>query len=105
VRYAYNPAVAEKLHLIHVEIFGQTYAVRGGTDSHYIEELAAYVDKQMREVSRAGGAVDTLKIAVLAALNIADERFQLLARVADIDQSTRQRVERLVSELTSALGE
>ena len=97
--------MAEKLHLIHVEIFGQTYAVRGGTDSRYIEELAAYVDNQMREVSRAGGAVDTLKIAVLAALNIADERFQLVARVSDIDQATRQRVDRLVSELTAALGE
>jgi cell division protein ZapA len=97
--------VAEKLHLIHVEIFGQTYAVRGGADSRYIEELAAYVDGQMREVSRVGGAVDTLKIAVLAALNIADERFQLLSRVSDIDQATRQRVDRLVSELTAALGE
>jgi cell division protein ZapA len=96
--------MAEKAHLIHVEIFGQTYAVRGGADSRYIEELAAYVDKQMREVSRAG-VVDTLKIAVLAALNIADERFQLQSRVSEIDEATRQRVERLVSELTSALGE
>jgi cell division protein ZapA len=86
--------MADKPHLIHVEIFGQTYAVRGGADPRYIEELAAYVDKQMREVSRGGAAVDTLKIAVLAALNIADERFQLQARVAG-----------LVSELSSALGE
>jgi cell division protein ZapA len=90
--------------LIHVEIFGQTYAVRGGADPRYIEELAAYVDKQMREVSR-GGVVDTLKIAVLAALNIADERFQLLSRASDADEATRQRLERLVSELNSALGE
>jgi cell division protein ZapA len=97
--------MAEKPHLIHVEIFGQTYPVRGGADSRYIEELAAYVDKQMREVSRAGGAVDTLKIAVLAALNIADERFQLQAKLSQGDDATRQRVERLVSELNSALGE
>ena len=96
--------MADKPQLIHVEIFGQTYAVRGGADPRYIEELAAYVDKQMREVSRAG-VVDTLKIAVLAALNIADERFQLQSRVSEVDEATRQRVERLVSELTSALGE
>jgi cell division protein ZapA len=97
--------MADKPHLLHVEIFGQTYAVRVGTDPRYIEELAAYVDKQMREVSRAGGAVDTLKIAVLAALNIADERFQLQAKVADGDEATRRRVEKMVSELASALGE
>ena len=96
--------MAEKPQLIHVEIFGQTYAVRGA-DPRYIEELAAYVDKQMREVSGAGGAVDTIKIAVLAALNIADERFQLQARVADGDEATRRRVEKLASDLGSALGE
>jgi cell division protein ZapA len=97
--------VAEKPQLIHVEIFGQTYAVRGGADPRYIEQLAAFVDKQMREVSRAGGAVDTLKIAVLAALNIADERFQLESRVADGDEAVRARAEKLASLLDNALGE
>jgi cell division protein ZapA len=97
--------VAEKPQLIHVEIFGQTYSVRGGENSRYLEELAAYVDKQMREISRAGGVVDTLKIAVLAALNIADERFQLQAKVADGDEAIRRRAERIASELAAALGE
>ena len=63
-------------NLVHVEIFGQTYTVRAGTDAGYVQKLAAYVDSQMAEVSRAAGAVDSVRIAVLAALNIADELFR-----------------------------
>jgi cell division protein ZapA len=98
--------VAEKpQQLIQVEIFGQTYSVRGGEDPRYLEELAAYVDKQMREISRAGTAVDTLKIAILAALNIADERFQLQSKVANGDEAARRWAEKIATELASALGE
>lgn len=97
--------MAEKPNLIQVEIFGQTYSVRGGADPRYLEELAAYVDKQMREVSRSSGAVDTLRIAVLAALNIADERLQLQSQVSQGDEAARRRAEKLASELTSVLDE
>jgi cell division protein ZapA len=69
--------MAEAPNLVHVEIFGQSYAVRAGADPAYVERLARYVDDQMREVSRGSGAVDSVRIAVLAALNIADEYFRL----------------------------
>src|SRR6266480_4150399 len=52
---------------VHVEIFGQTYTVKAGADPGYVEELAAHVDAQMREVSRTAGAVDSVRVAVLAA--------------------------------------
>lgn len=65
--------MADKGNLVHVEIFGQSYALRGGDDPAYIERLAAYVDQQMHEVGKMAGAVDSVRIAVLAALNIADE--------------------------------
>ena len=68
---------AEKPNLVHVEIFGQTYALNAGADAAYVETLAAHVDAQMREVGKAAGAVDSLRVAVLAALNIADECFRL----------------------------
>ena len=67
--------MAEKRGLVQVEVFGQTYPLRGA-DPAYLEALAAYVDEQMREVSRKGAAVDSVRIAVLAALNIADEAFR-----------------------------
>ena len=58
---------------IEVEIFGQTYNVRGDGDPNYLTELARYVDARMREVAAEVTTVDPTKIAILAALNIADE--------------------------------
>ena len=57
----------------------------------------------MREVSRVSGAVDTLRIAVLAALNLADETFQLRARGQEGEQLLRRRAASLAQELGSAL--
>ena len=56
-----------------VEIFGQTYNVRGEGDPDYLTELARFVDSRMREVAAQVATVDPMKIAILAALNIADE--------------------------------
>jgi cell division protein ZapA len=56
-----------------VEIFGQTYNVRGEGDPEYLAELARFVDTRMREVAAEVATVDPVKIAILAALNIADE--------------------------------
>ncbi|MFP5247910.1 MAG: cell division protein ZapA [Thermoanaerobaculia bacterium] len=56
-----------------VEIFGQTYNVRGQGDPDYLAELARFVDTRMREVAAQVATVDPMKIAILAALNIADE--------------------------------
>ena len=104
--------MADKPSLIHVEIFGQTYAVKPGTDPLYVEKLAAFVDEQMKDVSRATGAVDSVRIAVLAALNLADECFRLRkelddsqGRAASVDHSHDERVKRLARTLGSALGE
>lgn len=57
---------------IAVDIYDQVYHLRG-TDPAYIERLAAMVDAKMRAVSAHGGTVDSLRVAVLAALNITDE--------------------------------
>jgi cell division protein ZapA len=72
--------------VVHVEIHGHQYPIRSGLDPIYVAELAAYVDEKMRVASRETSAGDTLKIAVLAALNIADECFR--ARANDQDQRT-----------------
>jgi cell division protein ZapA len=71
---ATEPPAAEptQSQSIAVEIYDQIYHLRG-TDPVYIERLAAMVDAKMRAVSAHGNTVDSLRVAVLAALNIADE--------------------------------
>jgi len=59
-----------------VTIYGRTYQLRGSDDPAYLHELADKVDEKMREVVEATGTADTLKVAILAALNLADECFQ-----------------------------
>ena len=62
---------------IRVEIYNQTYSIRSDGDNEYITNLAEYVDQKMREISSGTMTVDSLKVAILAALHIADEYYQL----------------------------
>ena len=72
-----------------VDIYDQVYQLRG-TDPEHIERLAAMVDKKMRAVSAHGATVDSLRVAVLAALNIADELVALRARFDALNGSLNQ---------------
>jgi len=72
-----------------VEIYDQVYQLRG-TDAAYIEKLAGIVDAKMRAVSAHGATVDSLRVAVLAALNIADELVALRARYDTLNGSLNQ---------------
>jgi cell division protein ZapA len=97
--------VAKKGEHVEVEIFGQSYSVRAGKEAGYIESLARYVDEQMREVSRGTSTVDSLKIAVLAALNIADELHRKRAAAGDDTQRLLERASALSAELDGVLEE
>jgi cell division protein ZapA len=72
-----------------VEIYDQVYQLRG-VDQAYIERLANVVDSKMRAVSQHGATVDSLRVAVLAALNIADELLTLRARYDTLAGSMEQ---------------
>ncbi len=60
-----------------VKIFGQEYSIKGDGDEEYITGLAAYVDDRMRDISANNKSIDTTKVAMLAAINIAHELFKL----------------------------
>lgn len=72
-----------------VEIYDQIYQLRG-TDPEHIQRLAEVVDKKMRAVSAHGATVDSLRVAVLAALNIADELLALRTRFDALSGSLNQ---------------
>ena len=81
--------------VVHVDIHGQRYAVRSDLDPAYISELAAYVDEKMQLAASEVQSGESMRVAVLAALNIADELFtarlesgeaRWLAKTADIER-------------------
>jgi len=89
---------------VRVEIFDQPYNLRG-TDPDYIFRLAEFVDAKMRAVSEQTSTVDSLRLAVLAALNIADE-YHLLKRKYDaISKDMNQRTSSLEDALDEVLKE
>lgn len=67
----------KKKNKIHVDIYGQNYTIVGQASPHHMRMVASYVDNKMRQISEAGARLDSTKIAVLSAVNIADEYFKL----------------------------
>jgi cell division protein ZapA len=86
-----------------IEIFDQTYHIAGDLEPKYVEQLAAYVDEKMREVARSTGTVDSVKVAVLAALAIADELHSLRQGRDDRREELRERAERCLKLVERAL--
>ena len=62
--------------VISVEIYGQRYPIRSTLDPEYVAQLANYVDEKMRAAYESTPTTDSLRLAVLAALNVADELFR-----------------------------
>ena len=89
---------------VRVEIYDQSYNLRG-TDPEYINKLAEFVDLKMRTVAEQTQTVDSLRLAVLAALNIADEYHLLKKKYDAIAQDYRLNADRLSSALDEALGD
>lgn len=88
---------------IDVEIFGSVYHVRGEQDSEYLRKLADVVDGKMREISHHLPVVDSGKIAILAALNLADELLQCNNQQQGERVAMMEKVEELTGVLTEAL--
>lgn len=80
-----------------VRIHNQTYQVRSDGDPEYIKTLAGYVDGRMKEVFESTPAVDSLKVAVLAALSIADDYFTLKEERDLIDSTLAEKSERIAT--------
>jgi cell division protein ZapA len=76
---------------IKVEIYDQAYTVRSDGDPDYLKELADYVDQRMREISSGTLTVDSRKVAILAALYIADELHQLKKNHEQADEQLATR--------------
>jgi cell division protein ZapA len=95
---------AENDNSIRVEIYDESYHLRG-TDPAYIQRLADLVDTKMRAIAQHTSTVDSLRVAVLAALNLADDYFQLQRRQEGIEREYLGRANHLGRALDSALND
>jgi len=89
--------------VVHVEVNGQRYPIRSTLDPIYVQELAAYVDRKLRIAFDSAPSSDTLGLAILAALNIADEFFRARDSQLQVDGSVAARAGELERMVDSAL--
>jgi cell division protein ZapA len=85
--------------VISVEIHGQRYPIRSTLDPEYVAQLATYVDEKMRAASDSTPTGDSLRLAVLAALNVADELF----RCRDVNRTRTGELAQRAGELERIL--
>jgi cell division protein ZapA len=88
---------------VKVQIYGESYAIRTSDDARRIKSLADDVDRRMREIAQATSTVDSLKVAILAALHIAEELHEARQALSAYDQELVERSERCAAELDLVL--
>ena len=88
---------------VKVQIFGQTYSIQGELEGKYVQKLAKYVDEKMHEIADVTKTVDTQKVAVLAALAIADELHSMQRDRSGSEELLREQAERCLTLVERAL--
>jgi cell division protein ZapA len=89
--------------LVPVEILGQRFPVRSTLDERYVQDLASYVDEKMRAAEDVTPGSDALRVALVAALNLADELFRARGLGDETLPALAARVERLERLIDQAL--
>ncbi|MBD3380785.1 MAG: cell division protein ZapA [candidate division Zixibacteria bacterium] len=78
--------MSDKNQSVKVVIYGEDYPIRGDGDLEQIKSIAAYVDKKMREIGERSYNKSPKDVAILAALNIASELFELREKEQELVQ-------------------
>ena len=94
-----------------IKVYGKTYQIKADAAAVEPKELADYVDSKMHELARGVAKTSTLDLAVLTALNIAQELFALRKELesaqqvsAEQEEATARRLEALSRQVESALS-
>ncbi|MCD4702446.1 MAG: cell division protein ZapA [Candidatus Aegiribacteria sp.] len=88
-----------------VNIFGREYTIRGAGSPAYIAEIAHYVDMKMRQMTDNATMASTTKVAIFAALNIADELYQKRDKYEELEESQSSEVTHLADRIEQVLSE
>jgi cell division protein ZapA len=88
-----------KERLVDIKVFGQTYTVKTDTEEDHIQEVARYVNEKMDEVLKKTRSVSTMNVAILTALNIADdllrEKERRIALLREIETKSKELAEKI----------
>jgi cell division protein ZapA len=88
---------------VKVQIFGQVLPIQGDLDEEYMQKLAEYVDAKMRAIVDMTPTVDTQKVAILAAMAIADELHSLRKERGEREELLKEQAERCLTLVERAL--
>ena len=86
---------------VRVQIFGSEYRIASETDPEHIRKVASYIDQKMREVASALALRTRSTVAVLTAVNLADELFKIEEEGRRIDQISREKADQLTDSVNS----
>jgi cell division protein ZapA len=89
---------------VQIEIFGQTYIIKGQDDPAYIRELAAFIDGKMRDVQKGTGTFDPHRVAILTALTISDELYRLRGQLDELERTAEQAAGKLLDLTESVMN-
>lgn len=84
-----------------VEIFGERYTIQGDSEESYMKELARFVDKMMLDVADNAKVISRPQIAILAAINIAHELFQLRQRLKETEETIEKKTTAIIKSIES----
>lgn len=82
-----------------IQIYGKTYSLKSSSDQVSTEEVAAYVDAKMRELAEVRSKTSSADLAVLAALNIAQELMELQKQTHANDKAQEEKIGRMLESL------
>ncbi len=91
-------------NVLKVRIYGAEYAIRGPSDANYVKAIAEYVDNKMREVDKNVRVDSSLKVAILATLNITDELFKERKEKEEIRIQLEDKIKKLNNYIDQQLS-
>ncbi len=93
-----------KERLVEIRVFGQTYTVKTDAEEDYIQEVAKYVNEKMEEVLKKTKSVSTLNVAILTALNIADDLLKEKEKRTTLLREVEAKSKDLVEKIDIKIG-
>ncbi len=100
-----GPATGDEPRVVTVEIMGQRFAIRSSLDTEYVNRLASYVDQKIQVATEHSTGGDTVRIAVLAAMNIADEYFRSRDTETSLEAALKARAGEIERMVDAALAD